>query len=133
MIRRVQQLNSESWRKLPWKKFRQNLFRLQKRIWKAVRAGDMRKARSLFHARSYGFRTGRSAHDAQKILFLNLNSRQNGINKRVIEIDIKKCFDRISHTSIMDNLIAPSGLKLGIWGCHPKESECLRLRYISVA
>ncbi len=27
---------------------------------------------ATFHARSYGFRTGRSAHDAQKILFLNL-------------------------------------------------------------
>jgi len=32
-------------------------------------------------------------------------------------LDIKKCFDRISHTSIMENLIAPSGLKLGIFGC----------------
>ncbi len=47
MIRHIKKLNSESWRKLPWKKFRKNLFRLQKRVWKAVRAGDMRKARSL--------------------------------------------------------------------------------------
>ena len=38
---------SESWNKSPWKKFRKNLFRLQKRLWKAVRAGDQAKARSL--------------------------------------------------------------------------------------
>jgi retron-type reverse transcriptase len=45
---------------------------------------------ATFHARSYGFRTGRSAHDAQKILFQNLNSQANGIDKRVIELDIEK-------------------------------------------
>jgi RNA-directed DNA polymerase len=72
---------------------------------------------ATFHANSYGFRTGRSAHDAQKILFLRLNSRNDGINKRVIELDIEKCFDRINHSTIMDNLIAPSGLKLGIFRC----------------
>ena len=208
---------SELWKELPWKKFRVNLFRLQKRVFKAVQVKDMRKARSLqklilksksarllairqitqlnagkktagidgkkslsieerfilektlakhyinwkhsglreipipkkdgtmrmlkvptiadrawqclakyalepaheatFHARSYGFRTGRSTHDAQKILFLNLSRKSNGINKRVIELDIEKCFDRINHSAIMDNLIAPSGLKLGIFRC----------------
>ncbi|KAB8333580.1 RNA-dependent DNA polymerase [Scytonema tolypothrichoides VB-61278] len=208
---------SESWIKIPWKKFRRNLFRLQVRVFKAVQVGDMRKARSLqklilkstsarllairqvsqinagkktagidgkaslnfeerfaleenlklqvnnwhhnklkeipipkkdgktrilkvptiadrawqclakyalepaheanFHARSYGFRTGRSAHDAQKILFTNLNSNANGIDKRVIELDIEKCFDRISHTTIMNNLIAPQGMKRGIFRC----------------
>ncbi|MCC5648193.1 reverse transcriptase N-terminal domain-containing protein [Nostoc sp. CHAB 5824] len=208
---------SESWRALPWKKFRRNLFRLQKRVYKAVQVGDKRKARLLqklilkstsarflairqvsqlnagkktagidgkkslsfeerfnleellkmnsgnwkhqglreipipkkdgttrmlkiptiadrawqclakyalepaheatFHARSYGFRTGRSAHDAQKNIFNNLNSSSNGIEKRVIELDIEKCFDRINHSAIMDELIAPKGLKLGIFRC----------------
>jgi RNA-directed DNA polymerase len=208
---------SESWRSLPWKKFQKTLFRLQKRVYKAISVGDKRKARSLqklilkskaarflairqvtqlnagkktagvdgkasltfeerfaleeilkakvntwkhqglreipipkkdgstrmlkvptiadrawqciakfslepaheatFHGKSYGFRTGRSTHDAQKILFLNLNAQSNGIDKRVIELDIEKCFDRISHSSIMENLIAPSGLKLGIFRC----------------
>jgi RNA-directed DNA polymerase len=72
---------------------------------------------ATFHARSYGFRTGRSAHDAQKYLHQNLGSHVNGIDKRVIELDIEKCFDRISHSAIMDNLIAPAGLKLGIFRC----------------
>ena len=208
---------SESWKKLPWKKFRRNLFNLQRRVFKAVQAGNKRKARFLqklilkskaarflairqvtqlnagkktagidgvkaldfagrfdleallkesagnwyhqglreipipkkdgttrmlkiptisdrcwqclakfalepaheatFHAHSYGFRTGRSAHDAQQLLFINLNSNANGIDKRVIELDIEKCFDRINHTTIMDNLIAPKGVKLGIFRC----------------
>jgi RNA-directed DNA polymerase len=208
---------SELWKSFNWKKFQKMLFRLQKRVYKAVQVGDKRKARSLqklilksqaarllairqvtqlnagkktagidgkasltfeerfalasklsqhqsswnhkglreipipkkdgttrmlkvptiadrawqclakyalepaheatFHARSYGFRTGRSAHDAQKILFLNLRSTSHGIDKRVIELDIEKCFDRINHSAIMDNLIAPAGLKLGIYRC----------------
>jgi retron-type reverse transcriptase len=72
---------------------------------------------ATFHARSYGFRTGRSAHDAQKILFTNLNSNANGIDKRVIELDIEKCFDRINHSAIMEQLIAPIGIKTGIFRC----------------
>ncbi len=208
---------SESWKNLNWKKFRKDLFRLQCRVFKAVRAGDKRKALSLqklilkskaakflairqvtqlnagkktagvdgkkslnfkerfeleallkktsnnwhhqklrsipiskkdgstrmlkiptmadrawqcvakyalepaheatFHAKSYGFRPGRSAHDAQRQLFNNLNSKANGISKRVIELDIEKCFDRISHTTIMDNLTAPKGIKTGIFRC----------------
>ncbi|MFM6373121.1 MAG: group II intron reverse transcriptase/maturase [Microcystis panniformis] len=208
---------SELWKKLPWKKFRQNLFRLQKRVWKAVREGNMAKARNLqklilksrsarllairqitqlnvgkktagvdgvasldhferllleqnlrtnykkwkhqplreipipkkdgttrmlkvptmqdrawqclikyalepaheatFHAKSYGFRPGRSCHDAQKLLFTNLQSNHNGITKRVLELDIEKCFDRISHKTILEGLIAPNFVKITIFGC----------------
>ncbi len=207
---------SESWKKLPWKKFRKNLFRLQRRIYKAVRTGNIRKAKSLqklilkstsakllairqvtqlnqgkktagidgkkaltfkerfelltmlnqaedwkhqglreipipkkngttrilkvptisdrawqclakyalepaheatFHPNSFGFRTGRSAHDAQKWLFDQLKSESDGINKRILEIDIKKCFDRISHNTIMSRIIAPKCLKQGISLC----------------
>jgi group II intron reverse transcriptase/maturase len=208
---------SESWKGMPWKKFRSTLFRLQKRIFKAVQVGDKPKARSLqklilksraarylairqvtqlnagkktagidgkksltfeerfaleellksnhsnwhhqglreipipkkdgttrllkipcisdrawqclakfalepaheatFHARSYGFRPGRGAHDAQQYIQTNLKSSSNGINKRVIELDIEKCFDRIDHKIIMDSLISPKGLKLGIFRC----------------
>ena len=72
---------------------------------------------ATFHSNSYGFRTGRAQHDAQKILFSNLNSQAHGIEKRVIELDIEKCFDRINHSSIMDKLIAPRGIKTGIYRC----------------
>ncbi len=47
---------------------------------------------ATFHGRSYGFRPGRSTHDAQKVLFNHLRSLCNGMNKRVLEIDIEKWY-----------------------------------------
>ena len=38
---------SELWKGFKWKKFQKILFRLQKRVYKAVQDGDKRKARSL--------------------------------------------------------------------------------------
>ena len=70
-----------------------------------------------FHERSYGFRLGRSAHDAQRVIFMNLNKARFGWTKRVLELDIEKCFDRISHESILDKLISPEYLKVGIHKC----------------
>jgi group II intron reverse transcriptase/maturase len=88
------------------------------RAWQCLVKYAMETAHeATFHARSYGFRPGRSAYDAQKILQINLKSDANGIEKRVIELDIEKCFDRICHKSIMERLIAPSGIKLGIFRC----------------
>ncbi|XGW00901.1 MAG: group II intron reverse transcriptase/maturase (plasmid) [Leptolyngbya sp. BL-A-14] len=88
------------------------------RAWQCIAKYALEPAHeATFHARSYGFRTGRSAHNAQKFLFDNLRSTCNGLQKRVIELDIEQCFDRISHTTIMENLVAPTGLKLGIYRC----------------
>ncbi len=208
--------HSEVWSNQNWKKFQKNLFRLQKRIYKAMQNGDTRKVLSLqrlvlkshaarmlavrqvsqlnsgkktcgvdgqkslsfqqrlnlveklkeadqwehqglrevkipkkngkirtlkiptiadrawqclvkyalepahevtFHPRSYGFRPGRGAHDAQKYVFNNLRSLADGNNKRVIELDIEKCFDRINHKAIMTNVIAPQKTKTGLWRC----------------
>ena len=71
-----------------------------------------------FHERSYGFRTGRGAHDAQRIVYNNLNSHCNGKTKRVLELDISLCFDKIEHKSILEKLIAPKwaikGIKLAL-------------------
>ncbi|MBW4628855.1 MAG: reverse transcriptase N-terminal domain-containing protein [Brasilonema octagenarum HA4186-MV1] len=38
---------SESWKNQPWKQYRADLFRLQKRVYQAVRANDLLKTRSL--------------------------------------------------------------------------------------
>ncbi|NMG23024.1 hypothetical protein DP116_27825 [Brasilonema bromeliae SPC951] len=38
---------SESWKNLNWKEFRKDLFRLQCRVFKAIREGNKRKALSL--------------------------------------------------------------------------------------
>lgn len=72
---------------------------------------------ATFHARSYGFRPGRGTHDAQKVLFTQLRSSSNGINKRVLELDIEKCFDRISHKAILDRVIAPEFIINGLSKC----------------
>ncbi|MEL6163057.1 MAG: reverse transcriptase N-terminal domain-containing protein, partial [Cyanobacteria bacterium J06628_3] len=40
-------LGNELWQRLPWKKFRRNLFRLQVRIFKAAEAGNLAKVRNL--------------------------------------------------------------------------------------
>ncbi len=86
------------------------------RIWQCLIKYALEPAHeATFHAKSCGFRPGRSAHDAQKMVFNNLRSISNGIEKRVIELDIKKCFDRISHESIMIKLLATSGMKQGIY------------------
>ena len=72
---------------------------------------------ALFHKRSYGFRPGRGAHDAQKILFNNLNSHARGYKKRILELDIEKCFDRIEHKAILDRIIAPQAIRQGLFRC----------------
>nr|WP_330359497.1 reverse transcriptase domain-containing protein [Moorena bouillonii] len=72
---------------------------------------------ATFSADSYGFRPGRCTQDVQKRLQIHLKSDANGFNKRIIELDIKKCFDRISHNCIMERLIAPAKIKMGIFRC----------------
>jgi RNA-directed DNA polymerase len=211
------QLHREFWVALPWKKFRKTLFRLQQRVWKAVREGDRAQAKNLqklilrsrsaqflairqvtqlnqgkktagvdgkksldwqqrlelsqvlanhvfawqhqklreipipkkdgtkrilkvptiadrawqclvkyalepaheacFHAQSYGFRPGRSAWDAQKMLFAKLNSRSRGQDKTVIELDIEKCFDRIEHGALLRRVMAPQPIKSALLRC----------------
>ncbi len=55
---------------------------------------------ATFHANSYGFRTGRSAHDAQRQIANNLTSEKNGNTKRILELDIEKCVRRDSSRGI---------------------------------
>ena len=49
-----------------------------------------------FHARSYGFRPGRSCWDAQKLIFNQLNSHANGITKKIVEVDIESASTRLT-------------------------------------
>lgn len=193
---------SEDWKILPWKKFQRNVFRLQKRIYQAVRRGDYKRARSLqrlllrswsarclavrqvsqdnrgkrtpgvdgvaslspkqrlayarrlrslshkadpvrrvyiskpnnpqeqrplsiptmfqralqalvkltlepewearFEPNSYGFRPGRSAHDAMQAIFNFIRLKP----KYVLDTDIEKCFDRINHEALLRKLSA---------------------------
>ena len=48
---------------------------------------------------------------------MQLRSSSNGLNKRVLELDIEKCFDRISHKAILNRVIAPKFIINGLSRC----------------
>ena len=50
---------------------------------------------------SYGFRPGRSAHDAIEAIFSALSHKRP---KYLLDADIRKCFDRINHTYLLEKL-----------------------------
>jgi len=54
-----------------------------------------------FEPNSYGFRPGRSSHDAIEAIFLNL---RHNVDKYVYDADIRKCFDRIDHDALLSKL-----------------------------
>jgi len=56
-----------------------------------------------FEADSYGFRPGRSCHEAIEAVFgaLSNKSQQSNYHKLVLKVDIEKCFDRINHDLLL--------------------------------
>ena len=50
-----------------------------------------------FEPNSYGFRPGRSCHDAIEAIFTAIGHKA----KYVLEADIAQCFDRIDHTALL--------------------------------
>lgn len=55
-----------------------------------------------FEPNSFGFRPGRSYHDALEAIWLSIRFKP----KYVLETDIAQCFDGISHTKLLDKLNA---------------------------
>ncbi|MDJ0746842.1 MAG: group II intron reverse transcriptase/maturase [Xenococcaceae cyanobacterium MO_167.B27] len=53
-----------------------------------------------FESNSYGFRPGRSAHDAIEAIFNQVKQK----SKYVLDADISKCFDRINHQKLLTKL-----------------------------
>lgn len=56
---------------------------------------------AMFESNSYGFRPGRSCHDAIEAVFSTLHSNKP---KYVYDADIKKCFDNIRHDKLLEKL-----------------------------
>jgi RNA-directed DNA polymerase len=56
---------------------------------------------AVFEPDSYGFRPGRSCHDAIEAIFLNLHHNRP---KWIYDADIRKCFDRIDHNALLKKL-----------------------------
>ena len=55
---------------------------------------------ALFEASSYGFRPGRSCHDAIEHIRVAIQSKA----KYVLDADIAKCFDRINHIKLLQKV-----------------------------
>lgn len=57
---------------------------------------------AVFEPNSYGFRAGRSCHDAIEMAWIKLNADPKaGGHLWVLEADIKGCFDNFAHESIL--------------------------------
>ncbi len=55
---------------------------------------------ACFEPNSYGFRPGRSCHDAIEAIFNDIRFRP----KYVLDADIAQCFDHIDHQALLDKL-----------------------------
>jgi RNA-directed DNA polymerase len=55
-----------------------------------------------FEANSYGFRPGRSCHDAIEVIHTTLNRK--GCGEWVLDADISGCFDNIDHDALLRRL-----------------------------
>jgi RNA-directed DNA polymerase len=53
-----------------------------------------------FEPNSYGFRPGRSPHDAIGAIYIAINQKP----KYILDADIAKCFDRINHNKLLDKI-----------------------------
>jgi len=65
---------------------------------------------SRMEGTSYGFRPGRSAHDAISRIYITINRG----SYFVLDADIAKCFDRINHNFLLSKIHCPSSLKRDI-------------------
>src|SRR5919199_3195304 len=82
-----------------------------------------------FEPNSYGFRPGRSCHDAIEAIFQAINQKP----KWVLDADIAKCFDRISHEALLNKLntfptmrrLIKSWLKAGVvdWSAYANRQK----------
>ncbi len=63
-----------------------------------------------FEGESYGFRPGRSAHDAMSRIFQSINQGEYYI----LDADISKCFDQINHKHLLSKIDCPSTIKAQI-------------------
>ena len=60
-----------------------------------------------FEPNSFGFRPGRSCHDAIEAIFLSIRSKP----KFVLDADISKCFDRIDHEALLRKVNTPPTIR----------------------
>jgi hypothetical protein len=70
---------------------------------------------ATFHFSNLGFRSFYSVYDAQRLFYLNLNVSSFGIQKRILVIDLEKCFPLGNSSLLMSRLLAPKEIKTAIF------------------
>ena len=71
---------------------------------------------------SWAFRPGRSIWEVIMNIFFNLRQPSTNYKKRILELDIEKCFDKMNHVVLMNEIHLPinmqriirSALKAGV-------------------
>lgn len=63
-----------------------------------------------FEKNSYGFRPGRSCHDAIQAIFATIKQK----SKYVLDADIAQCFDQINHQKLLEKLQCPPTIRRSI-------------------
>ncbi len=64
---------------------------------------------AVFEANSYGFRNGRSCHDAIGQVFNRFRDNSAGRNKWILDADLKGCFDNLAHKPILNSIKSTPG------------------------
>lgn len=67
---------------------------------------------SRFEANSYGFRPGRSCHDAIEAIHTSINHKA----KYVLDADLKGCFDNINHAALLNKFRTVPAMRRAIKG-----------------
>lgn len=70
---------------------------------------------SSFHPHNFGFRISSNVFELHKFLSINFSLKSNSIQKRVFIIDFKNVFMKFDIDVILEKLIAPRGVKLGLF------------------
>jgi len=71
---------------------------------------------AVFEPNSYGFRAGRSCHDAIEQVFNRFRDNHSGRDKWVLDADISGCFDNLAHESILNSIKStPCENLIGEW------------------
>nr|YP_010700439.1 group II intron reverse transcriptase/maturase mat1 [Phacus arnoldii]WCH63576.1 group II intron reverse transcriptase/maturase mat1 [Phacus arnoldii] len=92
------------------------IFSISDRSWQYLIQFALEPAHeALFVPRSYGFRASYLIHNLQRVIYLNLNKSSHGLQKRVLIFDFPKLFNCINYNFLLDKIIAPRGIKLGIF------------------
>ncbi len=93
-----------------------NIPTISDRVWQTLIQFAIEPASEAnFHPRNYGFRNSFTIHHLQKLIFLNLSKDSFGLQKRVLFVETNFVFTIYNCKLLLRKIIAPRGIKLGIF------------------